>query len=436
MVAQPLVVLDAANVATVVRGAVRIQRLQSAIDHFERVGVRCIAFAPGYWTKSKAVTPRGRQQQSAEMELDQKSEMALVQQLVLAEKVVLTPPQAHDDLFIIDYAMKHDGFVLTNDMFRDHVANKMQFHGKELTEAWVKSNCITFAFVGTEFLPSAQHMQALLRPKHPLPKTVDVTSSPRSKAVEGSPRLSTNSMATKPGLTKKTPLPAAPSGRSSSPRAKSPASSRDNSTTKMSDTRTTAARLTIITSHSQPQPPDDELSFEEEVRTSLHPSTTEQAPQKHQRTAKTPVQSRVSTPRHSTPPKSNNMYNSLDETSASSDDDKAHRSKKHASQHEEPHESRPNILNDWNALQSIIAKCNLPAVAVRSTNNQEDDISVTHPNPNQTAVVATKVLTPSQKKRGRRRANLKKQAAAAMVYRAQLEWEYSVLSHPCEDMVL
>ncbi|RHY28729.1 hypothetical protein DYB32_005749 [Aphanomyces invadans] len=126
MVAQPLVVLDAANVATVVRGAVRIQRLQSAIDHFERVGVRCIAFAPGYWTKSKAVTPRGRQQQSAEMELDQKSEMALVQQLVLAEKVVLTPPQAHDDLFIIDYAMKHDGFVLTNDMFRDHMANKVR----------------------------------------------------------------------------------------------------------------------------------------------------------------------------------------------------------------------------------------------------------------------------------------------------------------------
>ncbi|CAK4716535.1 unnamed protein product [Aphanomyces euteiches] len=122
----PVVVLDAANIATIVRGAVRIQRLLSAFHHFEELGIRCIAFAPGYWIKTKAATPRtARTLSSAEMELDQKFEMSLIQQLVLAEKVVLTPPQAHDDLFIIDYAMKHNGFVVTNDMFRDHVATKV-----------------------------------------------------------------------------------------------------------------------------------------------------------------------------------------------------------------------------------------------------------------------------------------------------------------------
>ncbi|OQR93572.1 dnaJ-like subfamily C member 25-like [Achlya hypogyna] len=157
----PVVVLDAANIATLTRGTVRVQRLVSALDHFEALGVRVIAFAPGYWIRSKAPTPRTRPLSTVETEMDQRTEMALVQALVDQERVVLTPPQAHDDFFLIDYAMKHDGFIVSNDMFRDHVAKKMQFHGRNLTEAWIRSRCITFTFVGTEFLPNAEHMQRL-----------------------------------------------------------------------------------------------------------------------------------------------------------------------------------------------------------------------------------------------------------------------------------
>ncbi|RHY91534.1 hypothetical protein DYB37_006147 [Aphanomyces astaci] len=290
---QSLVVLDAANVATVVRGAVRIQRLQHAIDHFESLGIRCIAFAPGYWVKSKTLTPRSRSQQSAEMELDQKAEMAAVQELVLLEKVVLTPPQAHDDLFIIDYAMKHDGFVVTNDMFRDHVANKQ--------------HCV------------------------------------------------------------------------------------------------------------------DHLSFEEEVRASLTPGVVEP---KQPRRAKTPSKSRASTPRSNST--SNNMYRSLDEASTSSDDDKvSDQGKTHAaSPDEEPHEpARPkNVQEGWNLLQSIIARSNPPSSipTAASNNNQEEpqgNCPIKEDHPKQLEV-ETKALSPSQKKRGRRRA--KKQAAAAMVYRGKL----------------
>lgn len=34
--------------------------------------------------------------------------------------------QAHDDFYVIDYAVKYDGFIVTNDMFRDHVSNKVR----------------------------------------------------------------------------------------------------------------------------------------------------------------------------------------------------------------------------------------------------------------------------------------------------------------------
>ncbi|RHY09206.1 hypothetical protein DYB30_007060 [Aphanomyces astaci] len=325
---QSLVVLDAANVATVVRGAVRIQRLQHAIDHFESLGIRCIAFAPGYWVKSKTLTPRSRSQQSAEMELDQKAEMAAVQELVLLEKVVLTPPQAHDDLFIIDYAIKHDGFVVTNDMFRDHVANKVIGHQKQQ-----------------------------------------------------SPRQADNIL----------------EGR-----------------------YLRQGRLGGSTGQQQQHCVDD-LSFEEEVRTSLTPGVVEP---KQPRRAKTPSKSRASTPRNNS--QSNNMYRSLDEASTSSDDDKVpDQGKTHAATpDEEPHEpARPkNVQEGWNLLQSIIARSNPPSsIPTAASNNNQEETQGSFPtkedHPKQLED-ETKALSPSQKKRGRRRA--KKQAAAAMVYRGKL----------------
>jgi len=112
-----LVVVDAANVATIVSGVMNMQRLKEAIDFFERLGARCIAFAPSYWVHAKEESGYGKP-----METD---DMTLLRSLILQEKVILTPPQAHDDLYVIDYAVKHDGFIVTNDMFRDHVLHQV-----------------------------------------------------------------------------------------------------------------------------------------------------------------------------------------------------------------------------------------------------------------------------------------------------------------------
>ncbi|GMG14947.1 unnamed protein product [Phytophthora fragariaefolia] len=54
---------------------------------------------------------------------------ALLSELVQKDHVILTPSQAHDDFYVIDYAVKYDGFIVTNDMFRDHVANKVGLAG-------------------------------------------------------------------------------------------------------------------------------------------------------------------------------------------------------------------------------------------------------------------------------------------------------------------
>ncbi|KDO27176.1 hypothetical protein SPRG_07424 [Saprolegnia parasitica CBS 223.65] len=145
-----LVVLDAANVATITAGNLQIDRVRAALDYFARLQLRCVAFAPRYWLDgTKYFQDEGSQEK--------------VRALVAEGKLVLTPPQAHDDYYVIDYAIKHDGFVVTNDMFRDHCMQKRRFHGQVLTSTWVKSHCIDFTFVVDEFLPNSQLMDKVQR---------------------------------------------------------------------------------------------------------------------------------------------------------------------------------------------------------------------------------------------------------------------------------
>ena len=41
--------------------------------------------------------------------------------LIEVGSVVRTPLNDNDDLYMIRYARDHDGFIVTNDQFRDHI---------------------------------------------------------------------------------------------------------------------------------------------------------------------------------------------------------------------------------------------------------------------------------------------------------------------------
>ncbi|CAI5739514.1 unnamed protein product [Peronospora destructor] len=107
------------------------------------------------------------------------SDWTLLSELVQKDYVVLTPSQSHDDFYVIDYAVKYDGFIVTNDMFRDHVSNKRSFHGKKLTSNWVRSHCIDFTFVGTEFMPNPRAMERVFTFQ---PSVIELTASAASLA--------------------------------------------------------------------------------------------------------------------------------------------------------------------------------------------------------------------------------------------------------------
>ncbi|KUF83919.1 hypothetical protein AM587_10010925 [Phytophthora nicotianae] len=158
-----VVVIDGANVACQKDGKAHIPKLAAAIRFFRSLEpaagqypVKCVAFAPNFWLNVKPTPSSAGPKENGAMETD---DWALLNELVQKDHVILTPSQAHDDFYVIDYAVKYNGFIVTNDMFRDHVSNKRTFHGKRLTSSWVRSHCIDFTFVGKEFMPNPRAME-------------------------------------------------------------------------------------------------------------------------------------------------------------------------------------------------------------------------------------------------------------------------------------
>lgn len=124
-----VVVLDGANVARQKDGVTSIPKLAAAIEYFRssacassKFPIMCVAFVPNFWLNAKPAAAGAGPRENGNMHTD---EWEMLRQLVEKDHVTLTPSQAHDDFYVIDYAVKYDGFIVTNDMFRDHVANKV-----------------------------------------------------------------------------------------------------------------------------------------------------------------------------------------------------------------------------------------------------------------------------------------------------------------------
>lgn len=175
------VVIDGANVALSGSGIHEsgswdhcdISRIRTVVSYYQQKGLRSFAFLPQFWAK------RSRQgkwspffdiylfcniyQVTLASLADRPWDPSQVQKLVKDKLVVLTPPQAHDDHFILGYARERDGFVITNDMFRDHIAKMEDPTEQEQWRQWCSQRVVPYTFVGDEFVPEPSKMSNLVR---------------------------------------------------------------------------------------------------------------------------------------------------------------------------------------------------------------------------------------------------------------------------------
>jgi len=65
------------------------------------------------------------------------------------------PNWNYDDSYIIEYAKNKGAFIVTNDRYNDHIQNysKNDINKKKTLKEWIRNHCISFAFIGKDFIP-------------------------------------------------------------------------------------------------------------------------------------------------------------------------------------------------------------------------------------------------------------------------------------------
>ena len=138
---KPIVVLDAANLACRAGEANRVATAAA------------VEAAYNYWTHRghtvKVVVSERHARRGNRRPVTSKTSTGIqinldeVYEIFDASSILAIPPQNHDDSYMLEYALRVDGVVVSNDRFRDWVA-KHRSPGE--AEAWIRSHVIGYTF--------------------------------------------------------------------------------------------------------------------------------------------------------------------------------------------------------------------------------------------------------------------------------------------------
>ncbi|KAG6962145.1 hypothetical protein JG688_00008745, partial [Phytophthora aleatoria] len=154
---QRLIVIDAPNVA-MRHGKGKIfscAGIELAVSYFQALGHRVVAFIPDYMLQSDEERAEREEQGEVLTAAKIPDDVALLERLMLKGVLIPTPPQDYDDSYSIQYAGLHNGYVVTNDLFRDHIVNMVGPRERKVAmRAWLRAHQISYSWVRNEFLPN------------------------------------------------------------------------------------------------------------------------------------------------------------------------------------------------------------------------------------------------------------------------------------------
>jgi len=67
--------------------------------------------------------------------------------------VHITPAQDYDDSYQIEYARRHHGIIVSNDLFRDAIKKLSPLVQHEFA-SWLQSHLVSYTFIGDDFIPN------------------------------------------------------------------------------------------------------------------------------------------------------------------------------------------------------------------------------------------------------------------------------------------
>ena len=143
------VILDCANIgyAYAQNQCFSINGVDLALKYFESYGfIRVTAFIPASYLRRK---PRDGSKGNVLMETE---DWTKLNALVESRRISPVPPGDNDDVYILSYARRRNGFVVSNDFFRDHIAKIEVESLRRSMQMWIRESRCQYTFVRDEFV--------------------------------------------------------------------------------------------------------------------------------------------------------------------------------------------------------------------------------------------------------------------------------------------
>jgi hypothetical protein len=156
---KPLIIIDASNIAMRhgKNSFFSVKGIQVVAEYWQKNGHKVICFLPDYLFSYDQVNLKKKlsQMNIKEFKASQMPDnVGLLNNLAAKGFVIKTPPQDYDDSYSIQYAKRTNGYLVTNDKFRDYLEKQTSKEDKAREQRWVKDHSISFTFNGDEFLPN------------------------------------------------------------------------------------------------------------------------------------------------------------------------------------------------------------------------------------------------------------------------------------------
>lgn len=154
-----LIVLDAPNIAMRhgLNKKFSCRGIRLAFDYYIKRGHKVVAFLPDYIIHYEDVGANKRMANAGFKVSPSKlpDDVILLNKMVEEGLIIPTPSQDYDDSYCIKYAGRHNGCVVSNDLYRDHIENMDGPKEQKIAmKSWLYAHRISFTWVGDEFLPN------------------------------------------------------------------------------------------------------------------------------------------------------------------------------------------------------------------------------------------------------------------------------------------
>lgn len=185
-----IVVLDCANIGFEYGNQVEFIALgvKIAIDFFAKHNVSVVGFIPRHFIDSKSSTRKGSKLNTRNL-YDISSikhtcdTSSILTDLVWDGKVSVVPSVENDDLYILSYARERNGYVVSNDMYRDHAQTLIETGINEGASLWIEERRCGYTFVNHEFMLNPESNLAVVL----FASTFGPTEAPMDVAMDSTP---------------------------------------------------------------------------------------------------------------------------------------------------------------------------------------------------------------------------------------------------------